>query len=81
MGMLAYVIKIASRMIPFSYPFVEICLQDYSPLCAGSIYPWHLLLQFKKNWCFSTNTRWAKMEQRKAKDCYMTLRVITREFL
>ena len=81
MGMFAYVIKISSRIIPFSYPFVEICLQDCSPLCAESIYPWHLLLQFKKNWCFSTNTRRTKMEKRKAKDRYKTLRIITREFL
>ena len=30
MGMLTYVIKIFRKILPFSYPFVEIRLQDWS---------------------------------------------------
>ena len=33
MGMFTYVIKSSSKILPLSYPFVDICLQDWSPLC------------------------------------------------
>ena len=38
MGMFTYVIKISSKILPLSYPFVEICLQDWSPLCADVVF-------------------------------------------
>ena len=38
MGMLTYVIKISSKILPFSYPFVDICLQDWSPFCADVVF-------------------------------------------
>ena len=34
MGMFTYVIKIFSKILPLSCPFVDICLQDWSPVCA-----------------------------------------------
>ena len=71
MEMFTYVIKISSKILPHSYPFVDISSRLESPVCWRSIYPWHLPLQSKKN-CFSTNTRCTKMGQRKAKYRYKT---------
>ena len=39
MGMFTYVIKISSKILPLSYPFVDICLQDRSSLCADVYLP------------------------------------------
>ena len=38
MKMFTYVIKVSSKILPFSYPFVEVCLQDWSPLCADVVF-------------------------------------------
>ena len=38
MGMFTYVIKISSKIIPFPYSFVDICLQDWSPRCADVVF-------------------------------------------
>ena len=38
MGMFTYVIKISSKILPLSYPFVDICLQDWSSLCADVVF-------------------------------------------
>ena len=38
MGMFAYVIKICSKILPLSYPSVDICLQHQSPLCADVVF-------------------------------------------
>ena len=38
MGILTYVIKISSKILPFSYPFVDICLQDWSLFCADVVF-------------------------------------------
>ena len=38
MGMFTYVIKISSKILPLSYPFVDISLQDWSPLCADVVF-------------------------------------------
>ena len=38
MEMFTYVIKISSKILPLSYPFVDISLQDWSPLCAGVVF-------------------------------------------
>ena len=78
-GMFTYVIKISTKIFPLSYLFVDICLQDWSHLCADIVFTHEdLPLQSKKNWYFSTNSRCAKMEQRKAKDHYKTFRVLTK---
>ena len=34
MEIFTYAIKISSKILPFSYPFVDISLQDWSHLCA-----------------------------------------------
>ena len=34
MGMFTF----SSKIIPLSYPFVAICLQDWSPLCADVVF-------------------------------------------
>ena len=34
-----HVIKISSKILPLSYPFVDICLQDRSSLCADVYLP------------------------------------------
>ena len=57
MGMFPYVIKLSSKTLLLSYPFVDICLQDWSTLFADIEYAWYLPLQSKKNWCFPTNNR------------------------
>ena len=38
MEMFTYVIKISSKILPLSYPFVDISLQDCSPLCADVVF-------------------------------------------
>ena len=38
MGMFTYVIKISSKILPLSCPFVDICLQDWGPLCADVVF-------------------------------------------
>ena len=38
MGMFTYVIKMSSKISPLSYPFVDICLQDWSPLCTDVVF-------------------------------------------
>ena len=38
MGMFTYVIKISSKILPLSCPFVDICLQDWGPLCANVVF-------------------------------------------
>ena len=38
MGMFTCSIKISNKMLPLSKPFVDICLQDWSPLCADVIF-------------------------------------------
>ena len=38
MGMFTYLIKIYSKIHPLSYLFVDICLQDWSPLCADVVF-------------------------------------------
>ena len=38
MEMFTYVIKISSKILPHSYPFVDISLLDWSPLCAGVVF-------------------------------------------
>ena len=38
MGMFTYVIKISSKILPLSCPFVNICLQDWGPLCADVVF-------------------------------------------
>ena len=37
-GMFTYVIKISSKILPLFYPFVDICLQDWSPLCPDAVF-------------------------------------------
>ena len=36
--MFTYLIKIYSKIHPLSYLFVDICLQDWSPLCADVVF-------------------------------------------
>ena len=38
MGMFTYVIKISSKILPLSCPFVDICLPDWSSLCADVVF-------------------------------------------
>ena len=38
MGMFTYLVKIYSKIHPLSYLFVDICLQDWSPLCADVVF-------------------------------------------
>ena len=38
MGMFTYVIKSSSKILPLSCPFVDICLQDWSPLCIDVVF-------------------------------------------
>ena len=38
MGMFTYVIKISSKILPLSFPFVDICLQDWSSICADVVF-------------------------------------------
>ena len=38
MGMFTYVIKSCSEILPITCPFVDICLQDWSPLCADVVF-------------------------------------------
>ena len=38
MEMFTYVIKISSKILPLSYPFVDIFLQDWSPLCGDVVF-------------------------------------------
>ena len=38
MEMFTYVIKVSSKILPLSYPFVNISFQDWSPLCADVIF-------------------------------------------
>ena len=38
MGMFTYVIKISSKILPLSYPCVDICLKDWSPLCIDVVF-------------------------------------------
>ena len=38
MKMWTYVIEISSKILPLSYPFVDISLQDRSPLCADVVF-------------------------------------------
>ena len=79
MGMSTYVIKSSSKILPLSFLFVDIYLQDWSPLCADVVFTRDTFHSNpKKNWCFSAKTRRTKMKQRKAKDRFKTLRVITR---
>ena len=37
MGMFTYVIKISSKILPLSYPFVDICLQNWRLLFADIV--------------------------------------------
>ena len=36
--MFTYIIKISSKILPLSYPFVDISLEDWSPLCADVVF-------------------------------------------
>ena len=38
MGMFTYVIKSSNKILPLSCPFVDIYLQDWSPLCADVVF-------------------------------------------
>ena len=38
MEMFTYVIQISSKILPFSYSFVDISLEDWSPLCADVVF-------------------------------------------
>ena len=38
MGMSTYVIKSSSKILPLSFLFVDIYLQDWSPLCADVVF-------------------------------------------
>ena len=38
MEMFTCVIKISSKILPLSYPFVDISLEDWSPLCADVVF-------------------------------------------
>ena len=33
-----YVIKVSSKILPLSYPLVDVCLQDWSSLCADVVF-------------------------------------------
>ena len=36
--MFTYFIKISSKILPLSYPFVDIFFQDWSPLCGDVVF-------------------------------------------
>ena len=37
-GMFIYAIKISSKILPLSCPFVDVCTQDWSHLCADVVF-------------------------------------------
>ena len=37
-GMFTYVIKISSKILPLSCPFLDVCLQDWSSLCSDVVF-------------------------------------------
>ena len=82
MGMFTYVIKISSKILPLSYPFVDICLQDWSSVFAEIAFTHDTFhSNLRKTDVFPLTSRCTKIEQRKAKYFYKTLRAITRGFL
>ena len=81
MGMFTcHVIKIASKILPLSYSFVDICLQIWRPPFAEIVFTRDTFYSnLKKLIGFSSQTRSTTMEQRKAKNLYKTLPVITHQ--